>query len=147
MRRRLCSPKDSLPRKVSGSEERGETTVFAGYQNNRFLKFISFILSPHINPRQSWILDSTPWIPDSRYFIPVFVSGTWILDSNPLWNSGFLELYSGFQSPGFRIPQVKFSRFPDSTSKYFTDSGIQSIEETLNSIPGVRSCHVLCRRC
>ena len=33
------------------------------------------------NPRQSWILDFTPWIPDCRYCIPVFVSGTWILDS------------------------------------------------------------------
>ena len=31
------------------------------------------------DPRQSWILDSTLRIPDSRYFIPVFVSGTWIL--------------------------------------------------------------------
>ena len=77
MLRRLCSPKDSLPRKVSSSEERGETAVFAGYQNKRFLEFIPFILSPRVNPRQSWILDS-------RYLIPVFVSGTWILDSNPL---------------------------------------------------------------
>ena len=33
-------------------------------------------------PRHSWILDSTPWMPDCRYWIPVFVSGTWILDSN-----------------------------------------------------------------
>ena len=33
-----------------------------------------------LNCRQSWILDYTPWIPDSRYWIPVFVSGTfWIL--------------------------------------------------------------------
>ena len=31
------------------------------------------------NQRHSWIL---PRIPDSRYWIPVFVSGTWILDSN-----------------------------------------------------------------
>ena len=28
-----------------------------------------------------WI--STLWIPDSKYLILVFVSGTWILDSNP----------------------------------------------------------------
>ena len=34
------------------------------------------------NPRQSWILESTPWIPDSRNKVPVFVSGTPILDSN-----------------------------------------------------------------
>ena len=33
------------------------------------------------NPRQSWILESTPRIPDIRHWIPVFVSGTWILDS------------------------------------------------------------------
>ena len=36
-----------------------------------------------------------------------FVSRTWILDSNRLWDSGFLKLYSGFQSPGFRILQLK----------------------------------------
>ena len=35
-----------------------------------------------VYPKQSYILDSTPWILDSRYWIPVFVSGTWILDSN-----------------------------------------------------------------
>ena len=40
-------------------------------------------------------------IPDSRYWIPVFVSGTWIVDCNRLWSSGF-------QSPGFRIPQAIF---------------------------------------
>ena len=54
-------------------------------------------------PRQSWILDSTPWIPDSRYWIPVFFSGIWILNSNRRWDSGLLELCSGFQSPGFQI--------------------------------------------
>ena len=31
-----------------------------------------------------WILNSMPWIPDSRYWIPVFVNGTWILDSGIL---------------------------------------------------------------
>ena len=25
---------------------------------------------------QSWIMDSVPWIPDSKYWILVFVSGT-----------------------------------------------------------------------
>ena len=34
------------------------------------------------NPTQSWILDSTPWIEDSGYWIAVFVSGTWTLDSS-----------------------------------------------------------------
>ena len=40
------------------------------------------------------------------------VSGTWILDSDRYWDSGFLELYSGYQSPGFQIPQAKISRIP-----------------------------------
>ena len=56
-------------------------------------------MSPHI--RESKILDSTPRIPESKYWIPVFVSGTWILDSNRWWDSGIFELYSGFQIPGF----------------------------------------------
>ena len=54
------------------------------------------------------VLDSTPWIPDSRYWIAVFVSGPWISDSNRLWYSRLLELYSGFQNPGLRIPEAKF---------------------------------------
>ena len=41
-----------------------------------------------------------------------YVSGTWIPDSNRSLNSGFLELYSGFQSPGnfpdFRFQKKKF---------------------------------------
>ena len=66
------------------------------------------------NPRQSWIVDSTQWIPDSRYSIPVFVSRTWILDTN------FLV--------GFRIPYAVFripkSSILDSVSKIFLDSGV-----------------------
>ena len=46
-------------------------------------------------------------IPDSGYWIPVFVSGPLILDCNLYWDSGFLELYYGFQSPGFRIIRAK----------------------------------------
>ena len=52
------------------------------------------------------ILDSMQWSPDCYYWIPVFVSGTWILDSNRQLDSGFLQLYSGFHKqkfPGFRI--------------------------------------------
>ena len=44
--------------------------------------------------------NSTPWIPDSKY---------WIADSNRKWDSGFHELYSRFQSPGLWIPQAKIS--------------------------------------
>ena len=35
------------------------------------------------NVRQSWILHPIPWIVDSKCWIPVFFSGTWILDSIP----------------------------------------------------------------
>ena len=61
---------------------------------------------------QSWIMDSLPWISGSRFWIPIFFCGTWILDSNLFpWN-----LDSGFQSfsvePGFWIPI--FSGIPDS---------------------------------
>ena len=45
--------------------------------------------------------------------IPVFVSGTWILNLSGIRDSEFLELYSGFHSPRFRIPQ----------EKVFSDSG------------------------
>jgi len=42
-----------------------------------------------------------------RYWITVFVSGTWILDSTQLWDSRFVELWFGFQKqqfPGFLNP-------------------------------------------
>ena len=35
------------------------------------------------NTRQSWIPDPISWIVDSGCWIPVFFSGTWILDSIP----------------------------------------------------------------
>ena len=56
--------------------------------------------------RKSWILNTTQWIPDSF---------NWILDSGvqSLLGFGFVYLYSGFQSPEFRIPETKFSRIPD----------------------------------
>ena len=44
------------------------------------------------------------------------VSGTRIPDSNH--QSGFLQLSSGFESPGFRIPQAKISRIPESGLPY-----------------------------
>ena len=72
-----------------------------------------------------WILivsripDSLSCIPDSKsqdskfhkQKFPRFRNPAWIQDSNCYWDSGFLELYSGFQSPGFRIPQQKFPTF------------------------------------
>ena len=64
--------------------------------------------------RQSWIVNPIPWIVDSGCWIPIFFSGTWILDSMPYWDLGVLEPYSGFQSLGFRIPRAKFSRILES---------------------------------
>ena len=46
------------------------------------------------------------------------VNETWIPDSIPLWDSGFLKLYYGFQSPGFQISQVKISWIAESESHY-----------------------------
>ena len=72
--------------------------------------------TPVWNPWQSSILDR-------RYWIPIFVSGTWILDS------GFLELYSGFQSLEIR----------DSTSKNFPDSRIRILfNEGVHCGPQIR---------
>ena len=44
------------------------------------------------NPGQSWIMDSIPRIPNSRYWIPVLVGEIWIMDSNREWISGILDL-------------------------------------------------------
>ena len=52
-----------------------------------------------------------------------FVSGTWF-GFQSLSASGFLELNSRLQSPGFWIQQANFSRIPDSFSKNLPDSGI-----------------------
>ena len=68
------------------------------------------------NPRQSWIVDSKPGIPDSTYWIPVFVSGTWIPDSNRF---GIRISWVVFRILKPRIP------IPDSTSNNFPVSGIQ----------------------
>ena len=44
----------------------------------------------------------------------------WNLDSGfQSWDSGFLELYSGFQSPGFPVPRAKFVQIPISTKGRF----------------------------
>ena len=57
----------------------------------------------------------------------------WNLDSGfqSLVDSGILELFSRFQSPGFRILRVKFSRIPDSKSKNFPDSGLHEAKTVL----------------
>ena len=64
-----------------------------------------------------------PW--DSRYWIPAFLRGTWILDSSRYRDSVFLGLYFEFQSPGLLIVQARLYHIADSTSKNYLDSGIQ----------------------
>ena len=61
---------------------------------------------------QSYILDSTPWIPDSRYWIPVLFQ--WNLDS---WFHSLL----GFRTP-WAVFQIPKTRILDSTSENFSDS-------------------------
>ena len=63
------------------------------------------------NPRQSWILDSTPWI-----LVQVLDSGCLSVELGfriPIVSGipGFLKPYSKFQSQGFQISQQKFARF------------------------------------
>ena len=64
-----------------------------------------------------WIQDRLGiWIPRRGFQIPgtgflVFFS----VESNCKWNSGFLELYSGLQSPGFRI---QIALIPESVFPY-----------------------------
>ena len=65
---------------------------------------------PHVREPKT-VLDSGLYAMDSGF--KVFVSGTWILDSNRHRDSGFLKRYSGFQSRGFRkqkLHGVSFSR-------------------------------------
>ena len=85
--------------------------------------------SPQIRESNT-VLDSGIHTVDSKFLVLEFhiriVSGTWIADSNGYWDSGFLELFSGFQSPGFRFPQAKLSWIPDYTSKDLPDPGIRS---------------------
>ena len=68
------------------------------------------------NPRQSWIVGSKPGIPDSTYWIPVFVSRTWIPDS---YRFAIRIYWVVFRVPKPRIP------IPDTTSNNFPVSGIQ----------------------
>ena len=84
------------------------------------LRFYLDILDPWYfcpmegNQRHSWIVDSTPSITDPRYWIPAFVSGSWILipivsripdslgcipDSKALDSRIYEQKLSGFRNP------------------------------------------------
>ena len=45
-------------------------------------KLLCCVVSPQVNARQSWILDSTLWDLDFRYWMLDSLSETWIPDSN-----------------------------------------------------------------
>ena len=98
---------------------KGKRENIAFSANGLIPPFFPFLTPVHLiwgNPRQSWILDSTMWIPDSRFQL---------LDSSLIqWN-----LDSGFQSlVGFQIHWDAFwipkHRILDSTSENFPDSRI-----------------------
>ena len=71
------------------------------------------------NPRQTWILDSTRCIQDSRYWISVFVFGTWIPIVSCIQDSlscipDSLSCIPDSKTKVMRIPQTKISRIPES---------------------------------
>ena len=71
-----------------------------------------------VNSKHPWILDA--W--DSIFQVlpsGFIIIGTWIPDSNRKRDSVILELNFGFQSPGFRIPQARIFRIPDSNDQTF----------------------------
>ena len=45
-------------------------------------KLLRCVVSPQVNARQSWILDSTLWDLDFKYWILDSLSETWIPDSS-----------------------------------------------------------------
>ena len=45
-------------------------------------KLLCCVVSSQVNARQSWILDSTLWDVDFRYWMLDSLSETWIPDSN-----------------------------------------------------------------
>ena len=101
-------PEDLLPCWVDCCTSRSSGDLVLWRSSRCFLKIINIA---HIwgNPRQSWNLDSIPWIPDSRYRIRDSLSvvlGFWI------------PIVSKFRIPGavFWIPKP---RIPDSTSKNY----------------------------
>ena len=73
-------------------------------------------VSPSVrNPRQFWILDSPPWIQNSRF---------WILDSLSVELGFGIPFVSGIPD-SLSIPGSKIFQVSNSTSKNIPDSGIQ----------------------
>ena len=96
-------------------------TASVSSQVSLFAPYAARVVAPRKGIQCSLGLDSTPWIPDSRYWISVFTSGTRILDSlSCILDCKTQNAHSiskiFFR---FRIPQAKFCRFrnPDSLTR------------------------------
>ena len=74
-------------------------------------------LSPDESESKS-VLDSGFHAVDSGFQVLDSTLCQWNLDSWFQYWLGFFELYCGFQSPEFRIPQTQFSRIPESVFPY-----------------------------
>ena len=84
---------------------------------------VSIIACPMLgNPRKFWILDSTPGIPDSRYWIPVFFNGTWILA--PIVG-GIPDSLSCTPNPHAKISQITESGFPYTGAIWSSNCSLQ----------------------
>ena len=81
------------------------------------------------------------WTPDTRYWIPVFVSRTWIPDSNLLVGSGFLELYSEFQSWWYHTGETR--HLPNHWYSYWMcQNTVQVIITVIGLLPSWTNAHL-----
>ena len=95
-------------------DNKGDLSLTPQVWVDAFFSPYLWIALPHVRESKTFLYSGFH-AADSRYWIPVFDSGTWILDSNRYWDSGLLELLCGFHKqnfPGSQIPQAKY--FPDS---------------------------------
>ena len=96
---------------------RGQTYVTASREPQRQAITSDYLsrglISPHIRESKT-VLDSGFHAIDCGFQVLDFSLCQQNLDSGfqSLVGSGFLEVYSGFQSPRFRIPQEKVPGFP-----------------------------------
>ena len=91
-------------------DNKGDLSLTPQVWVDAFFSPCLWIALPHVRESKT-LLYSGFHAADSRYCIPVFDSGTWILDSNRYWDSGLLELFSGFHKqnfPGLQIPEIPY---------------------------------------
>ena len=94
------------------------------------------------NPKQSWSLDSKPWIPDSRHLIPVFSRGTldWIPILSRIPDSLSCIPDSKAQDSGFH--KQKFHGFHNPDSLTWADAFVNILLYIVNNhlTPMQESC-------